>query len=223
MELDHLPVYITYKNVKHINFTIRKDAVDVSAPFHFPENQLRRIIRSEKTKIFKKHQALIDDSKYIPLDSVILFDKTYPIVYTDSLESQFKDGNLVISKRYKDDNRAIQAIAKELIKSELKHYLEERVAYWEEKLDVVCTYLSIRAMKTRWGSCTPSTGRIRFNLYLSLLPKDLIDYVVLHELCHLIEANHQKGFYTLLAKYCPDYEKKRKLLNSYHIPKNYLV
>jgi predicted metal-dependent hydrolase len=81
-----------------------------------------------------------------------------------------------------------------------------------EVLNIPYPPLSIRQMKSRWGSCTAS-GPIILNLTLIQVPKDLIDYVVIHELCHLKEHNHSAAFYALLERVLPDWEDRRTRLN----------
>ena len=72
--------------------------------------------------------------------------------------------------------------------------------------------LKIRRMQKRWGSCSPD-GRITLNLELIKAPKDCIDYVIMHELCHLKEAHHGPRFWALLGRVMPDFEVRRKQLN----------
>ena len=67
-------------------------------------------------------------------------------------------------------------------------------------------------MKSRWGSCT-ALGMVILNLMLIQAPKDLIDYVIIHELCHLKEHNHSLAFYALLEHVLPDWQVRRKQLN----------
>ena len=71
-------------------------------------------------------------------------------------------------------------------------------------------------MKTRWGSCTPD-GKIILNLKLIQVPKVYIDYVIMHELCHLKEHNHSQRFYDLLNRIMPDWIKKREQLNALEV------
>lgn len=73
--------------------------------------------------------------------------------------------------------------------------------------------VTLRLMTSRWGSCTPTTGRIRFNLALSALPNDLIEYVVVHELTHLYEKGHGEGFRGRMNRYLPDWRRRRRELN----------
>lgn len=72
-------------------------------------------------------------------------------------------------------------------------------------------YLHVKAMPTRWGSCSPS-GRITLNTELIKAPKACIEYVIIHELCHLIYPNHNKRFYRLLSTLMPDWEKWKEML-----------
>lgn len=74
----------------------------------------------------------------------------------------------------------------------------------------------IRHMKSRWGSCTPA-GKIILNLKLIQVPKVYIDYVIMHELCHLKEPNHSSRFYDLLNRVMPDWFKKREQLNALEV------
>jgi predicted metal-dependent hydrolase len=76
--------------------------------------------------------------------------------------------------------------------------------------------LWVRPMKNRWGSCTAS-GRILLNLKLIQVPKDLIDYVILHELCHLKEHNHSSRFYELLNRVLPAWREARRKLNLHEV------
>lgn len=74
--------------------------------------------------------------------------------------------------------------------------------------------LMIRKMKSQWGSCTPE-GKITLNLKLIQLPKHLIDYLIVHELSHLVELNHSGEFYSLLSRVMPDWEKRKEKLNRF--------
>ena len=73
--------------------------------------------------------------------------------------------------------------------------------------------IKVRKMKTRWGSCIPSKNKITLNIALIYVPKECMEYVVLHELVHFLEPNHGKRFYGIIEEYMTDYKEIRKKLN----------
>ena len=89
--------------------------------------------------------------------------------------------------------------------------LIEQVKLLHKKFITIDSKLTIKKMEKRWGSCTQS-GKITLNIELIKAPKACIEYVIIHELCHLVYFNHQKQFYTLLAKLCPDWERRKERL-----------
>lgn len=88
------------------------------------------------------------------------------------------------------------------------------VAEWERILGVRVQKLDYRNMKSRWGSCQPETGRVCINIRLALFPPECLEYVVVHELCHMLEPNHGAGFKALMTKVMPDWKQREGILNS---------
>ena len=92
-------------------------------------------------------------------------------------------------------------------------YIPGRVAYFSNQVGVNYGGITIRNQKTRWGSCS-SKGNLNFNCLLMLTPPEVIDYVVVHELCHRKEMNHSKAFWDEVAKILPDYKKQVQWLKN---------
>ncbi|MGE5629987.1 MAG: M48 family metallopeptidase [Caulobacteraceae bacterium] len=82
----------------------------------------------------------------------------------------------------------------------------ERVEFYKAIIGVKYNRIGIKSQKTRWGSCS-SKGNLNFNWRLAMAPEWIMDYVIIHELCHLIHMNHSKEFWGTVASYMPDYEK----------------
>ncbi len=101
-----------------------------------------------------------------------------------------------------------------LLKKRAKRYISARAQYWAELMSVKYGKISVRAQKTRWGSCS-SGGNLSFNCLLMLTDEAVTDYVIVHELCHLKEMNHSKRFWALVESVLPDYELRRKELKKY--------
>ena len=90
-------------------------------------------------------------------------------------------------------------------------YIPERVAYFVPIVGVRYGRITIRSQHTRWGSCS-SKGNLNFNCLLMLTPPEVVDYVVVHELCHRKEMNHSARFWAEVEKILPDYKIRRKWL-----------
>ena len=93
-----------------------------------------------------------------------------------------------------------------MLKKEAKLLIPERVRYYAAKLGITYGHVAIRAQRSRWGSCS-SKGNLNFNCLLMLTPPEVIDSVVVHELCHRKEMNHSKQFYAEVLRVFPDYHK----------------
>ena len=90
--------------------------------------------------------------------------------------------------------------------AQAKEYIPQRVAYYAPLLGVHPGRITIRKQKTRWGSCS-AKGNLNFNCLLMLTPPEVIDSVVVHELCHLLEMNHSDRFYSNVFRVFPEYRK----------------
>lgn len=97
------------------------------------------------------------------------------------------------------------------LRQEARNRLTQRTDYYKTILGVEYNRIRIADQKTRWGSCS-STGTISYNWHLVLLPDAILDYVVVHELCHRLQMNHSKEFWKLVEQVLPDYRTRRKWL-----------
>lgn len=114
----------------------------------------------------------------------------------------------------KSEALEIQPLSGEELKGLAKKALQiipERVEYFSKLVGVSYGHITIRNQKTRWGSCS-SKGNLNFNCLLMLTPPEVLDYVVVHELCHRKEMNHSKAFWDEVAKILPDYKSQVKWL-----------
>lgn len=85
---------------------------------------------------------------------------------------------------------------------------------WQEKLGVRLSFWGVKRMKTKWGSCNHRTKRVWVNLELAKKPLECVEYIVVHELVHLLEPNHGNRFISLMDKHLPDWRQRRRLLDS---------
>lgn len=98
-----------------------------------------------------------------------------------------------------------------LITKRAREYISSRVIFFADSMDLAYGRVCIKHQKTRWGSCS-GKGNLNFNCLLMLCPLEVIDYVIIHELCHLVHQNHSADFWREVEKYIPDYKLHRKWL-----------
>ncbi|MCB9437709.1 MAG: M48 family metallopeptidase [Anaerolineales bacterium] len=118
--------------------------------------------------------------------------------------------NLAAAERQDTITRALQ----NWYKNQARHYLPQRVS------EIATQHgfngvgeVTIRGQRTRWGSCS-SRGNLSLNWRLMMVLPSAIDYIIIHELCHLLEMNHSPRFWALVAQYCPDYQQWRRYLKN---------
>ena len=92
--------------------------------------------------------------------------------------------------------------------------MAQKTWIWAKKMQITYGKITIRQQATRWGSCS-GKGNLNFNWKLVLLPEELIDYVVVHELAHRKEMNHSPRFWEIVKQQIPDYKERRKRLREY--------
>ena len=103
-----------------------------------------------------------------------------------------------------------------VLKRRAAHLILARLEFYNQQYGFKYKSLSVRDQKTRWGSCSRQ-GALNFNCRLALLPERLLDYVAVHELCHLKEMNHSPRFWKLVEKTIPDYNERRKELHRFNL------
>ena len=134
-----------------------------------------------------------------------LFSKHHKVRYSNS------ELKIVSPSGSKSD---VKKIYSAWLRQQAKEYIATRAYKLARKNNFVVNKISIRGQTTRWGSCS-SKYNLSFNFKLMQFRQEVIDYVIFHELCHLIEMNHSKSFWSLLKKFCPDYKfLKSELKNS---------
>lgn len=153
-------------------------------------------IRSYINKYSKRLEKIIDEKRRMMEDLKNHSRNNYDQITSPDVKSP--------------DARLTQEEIKELYKK-AKEYIPQRVAYYEPLVGVDHNRICIKMQKTRWGSCS-SKGNLNFNCLLMLMPPEVIDSIVVHELCHRIHLNHSKAFYAEVLRVYPDYYKWNKWL-----------
>jgi predicted metal-dependent hydrolase len=157
-----------------------------------------------KKELQNRKESLINRVKLE--DEVLLFGEILSIDHPDALMLRKK-----LQKVPNGDKEKIQKAYDAFYKEMAKSYLTQRAEFFAQKMGLSYSELRFRKMKSRWGSCS-SQKKITLNTALMKVDKALIDYVVVHELAHLVHMNHSKAFHALVAEYLSDAKARRSAL-----------
>ena len=176
---------------------------------HFIENLL-----IEKEHWIRKQIQKVENSQQCSVkleDEIILFGEVYSI---DSPEAKALRDKL--NRTSPDNLKRVLKHYDEFYKLRAKEYLPQRIQHFSELMGLEYSELKFRKMRRRWGSCS-SKRVITLNSELIKVKKELIDYVLVHELAHLVHMNHSKKFHSLVDLYIDESQKKRKELKSIYL------
>ena len=197
-------VEITRKSNKNTYIRFKNDVIQVSTSYFVTNKQILKVLDNNKEflrkNIEKNYQKKEKDKNHM-----ILGEKYDIILMKDIEEVDYQNKKIYLDSISKYDS---------LIKKETKRLFEERLEYnyglFKEKIKFPS--LRIRKMTTRWGVCNRRDTRITLNSELFKYGIAEIDYVIIHELSHLVYFNHSKDFWNVVAEYCPNYKEIRKRL-----------
>jgi predicted metal-dependent hydrolase len=171
-------------------------------------------IREQQSKLH--NQAREAPRKFVERESHYLWGRRHllTIAYRDAKPSITLDHRRIkLTVRPGSDANKRSEIMHEWHKSLLHQVVPSLIQKWESRLGVGVEQYFLQRMKTKWGSCNHKVGHIRLNTQLVTKPKDLLEYVVIHEMIHLIEPTHSERFLTILGKHYPTWREARAELN----------
>ncbi len=197
---------------KTIALQITEDAkLIVKAPIYTSEKIIENVIErhqkwlNKKIKEIEKRSKFIS-KKFIDEEQFLYLGKFYKLKIVDK-QSQMLEFNDFFTLRKDAINNAKQIFIN-WYKNKAFEVIKNRVGYYAKLYNFNFNKINITNAKKRWGSCS-FKGNLNFSLYLVMAPLDIIDYVVVHELAHLIQKNHSKKYWEIVKKIIPEYKTKR--------------
>ena len=208
---------------KHISLHADVYGIRVVAPIHQSVGSIKQFVNSKRqwiSKVYDYYSRLrkkIGESE-IQKDTMLFFGKRYRIKITKDKQQQYAivSDNLDQITFHVKDKRSYKHSLRNWYKEQTKNILDKRLPVIGSKLSISYKKISIKNLKSRWGSCS-RTGNLSFSLLLSMLPVDVIDYIIVHELMHLVEFNHSKRFWQLVGEGIPQYDEHRKWLRTHSL------
>lgn len=226
LQLGTVEVFVVRKKVKNLHLSVLPPSgrVRVTSPENMKDDAIRTLI-STRLPWIKKQQIKFTGQerqtarKYISGESHYFLGKRYrlEVVYKDEKpQVSIKGKNkIVLQARPKATVQKRQEILTDWYRSELHPVVEGLIIKWEKNLKVKTNYWAIKQMKTRWGSCNHKRARVLINLELAKKPISCVEYVVVHELIHLIEKKHSEIFVSVMTKSLPKWKSLKDELNRF--------
>jgi len=207
---------IRYSERKTIGITVERDrSVVVCAPFGTRPDIIGKLIEKKRVWLNKKINGInkFPEKKsykeFVSGESLIYLGSIYKLkVVSDDFDGVKFDNCFSISIHNR--NKA-NMLLKEFYQSGAKEILVPRIKRFAENLGVKHSKILITDSKYRWGSCTPK-GNITFNWRIIKAPVNVIDYIIVHELAHLLESNHTATFWNIVSVQLPQYKKAKEWL-----------
>lgn len=213
------------RGTRRMNLRIVSGKVRVTQPTWLPYAAGVQFAQNNRTWIVtqraKQPEPFIEDGMQIGKQRVVSYESD------DALRTKITDEALLIyvPPHMSIQDETVQQLAKTALKRALKKEAEailpERLAYCAQNYGFTYTSVHCKSMRTRWGSCN-SQQEITLNIFLTMVPWELIDYVLVHELAHTKHLHHGKDFWDEVANILPDYKQRRKALKEIQHKISYL-
>lgn len=224
MEVSGIPVEVVRKPIKNLHLSVHppEGSVRVSAPLLLDDEAVRLAVVSRLSWI-RRHQKAFEEQprqsqrEMVTGESHYFMGRRYRLnVLKQAGPNRVRiNGNseLTLHVRAGTDRDKRESVLTEWYRQQLKEVLPDLIAKWQPVIGVEVADWGVKKMKTRWGSCNVRDRRVWLNLELAKKPRHCIEYVLVHEMVHLLERHHNERFKALLDKFIPQWRLYRSELN----------
>ena len=223
LDLGSITAKVVQKKIRNVHLSVYPPLgeVRIAAPDYMSLDAIRVYAVSKLPWIKQQQhkfqqQARESDRLYISRESHYVWGQRYLLEIMPTAKKSYIEychTRLTLYHRTQTDQTQRDALVAAWYRQLVREQALLLIERWQPILGVSVSGLYISKMKTRWGSCSPERGNIRLNTELAKKPKACLEYIVLHELLHLIDPTHGYTFTTLLDLHMPDWSHRRRLLN----------
>lgn len=219
LEMDGYRALVSYKNMKSLSVRVKPPhgAVTVSVPLFTPKNVIVAFLRDRHDWVVHSQSTVsvppVGAGPLVTGGRVPLWGAGREIVVEDAARATAKtrDGRIYIRCPTGDDDAARRAVDS-LYRQELGEVVDRLLEQWQPRVGRNATGVKLKRMKSRWGSCNTITGALTFNTMLAKFHPEALEYVVVHELVHLLERGHGQLFKSYMSAFLPDWSARRQML-----------
>lgn len=223
LRLGSITVDVVQKNIKNIHLSVYPPTgrVRISAPFRINPDTIR-VFAISKLAWIKRQQAKLKTQEreapreFLNRESHYFNGKRYllKVIEQDAVPRvELKHSIIELYVRPQTGREKKKNLLDEWYRSQLKALLPRLIAEWEKKMNVKVNEFGIKKMKTKWGTCNRKAKRIWLNLELAKKPSECLEYIVVHEMTHLLERNHNDRFISLMNLSLPKWSFYKEELN----------
>lgn len=221
--LGDLTVDVILKDIKNVHLSVYPPAgrVRISAPERMSLDTIRVFaiskldwIKQQQTKLREQERETPRD--YVDRESHYVWGKRYLLTVTESDKPpaiELKHRRMLLRVRPGTDESKRRELVEEWYRERLKEAVPPLLARWQSLLGVEVERWFVQRMKTKWGSCNHRSRTIRLNTELAKKPPECLEYIVVHELVHLLEPTHNARFVALMDRFMPKWQFHRQVLN----------
>ena len=223
LQLGRTRADVVRKDIKHVHLSVYPPdgQVRISAPLNMALDVIR-IYAITKLDWIKRQQHRLRSQErettreYLDRESHYVWGKRYllRVVEADAMPTvKLRHSTLELHVRPGSDRERRHSLLEAWYREQIKAAVPALLSTWQSRLDVTARRIIVQRMKTKWGSCNPDSGVIRLNTDLARKPKDCLEYIVVHELVHLIESTHNARFQSLMDGMMPHWRQIKAELN----------
>jgi predicted metal-dependent hydrolase len=223
LTIDNIEVEVQKKNIKNLYLSVLppNGRVRVSAPVNMDDEAVKVFIAAKISWIRKhqdkyKNRPVQCENKYVSGETILLWGKPYylEVVYSNARNNIKIDGSrLILQVRGTSTVEQRADVVNKWYRTNIKREIPKLLEKWQKIMGVAVLEWRVKNMKTRWGTCNIKDKRIWLNLQLAKKHPVCLEYVVVHELVHLLERNHNKIFKSYMDKFLPNWRVIKKELN----------
>lgn len=223
IKLGEIVADVTRKDIKNVHLSVYppRGKVRISAPLRMSLDTIRVFaitklgwIKSQQKKLQAQERETARE--YIDRESHYVWGKRYLFSVREAEQApsiELKHNRMILRVRPGSDIAKKQEVIEEWYRDQIRNVAPEVISKWEPILRVKVNHLFVQRMKTRWGSCNSKKRNIRLNTDLAKKPRECIEYIIVHEMVHLLEKRHDKHFQNLMENYLPKWRFHRQGLN----------
>lgn len=223
VQLGNIAVDVVLKDIKNVHLSVYPPTgrVRISAPSRMNLDTIRVFAISKLSWIKLQQKKLREQERetpreYLNRESHYLWGKRYLLMVREDNEApsiELKHSCILLLVGSETGEEKKQELLEAWYREQLKNAVCPLLAKWQPLMGVTVNRVFVQRMKTKWGSCNPTAGHIRLNTELAKKPLECLEYIVVHELAHLIEPTHTQRFIALMDRFMPKWQFYRQALN----------